>query len=230
MVVDEKFSSGTHSYTITVYPGPTDGKKYPAVLLLHGNGGFHAPFGDQIHGFAKELAKLNYVTAVPGYYVDNKPPEQLDIDPAPHVPILTASIAHVAKRKDVDANRLALIGYSLGAGVAMTYIGAGSPGKINVLADFFGPVLGNPAIANGAGNFPPTIIFHNKDDELVPLAHSKELQRLLAKSGVEHLFVEPYVEHGQIMNHPFAPGGEADVDSRKETIKWLADHLAPSGL
>jgi dienelactone hydrolase len=229
-MVDEKFSSGTHTYTITVYPGPTDGKKYPAVLLLHGNGGFRAPFGDQIHGFAEKLAKLNYVTAVPGYYVDNKPPEQLDIDPRPHVPILTAAIAHVAKRGDVDANRLGLIGYSLGAGVAMTYIAAGSPGKVSVLADFFGPVIGNPAIANGAAKFPPTIIFHNKDDGIVVLAHSEELQRLLTKSGVEHLFAKPYEEYGQIGNHPFAPGGDADEDSQKKTIKWLVEHLAPSPL
>jgi dienelactone hydrolase len=228
-MVDEKFSSGTHTYTITVYPGPTDGKKYPAVLLLHGNGGLGEPYGKQIHGFAKELAQLNYVTAVPGYYVDNKSPEHLDIDPGPHVPVLTAAIAHVAKRGDVDANRLALIGYSLGAGIAMTYIGAGSPGKISVLADFFGPVLENPAIANGAGKFPPTIIFHNKDDGIVVLPHSEELQRLLTKSGIEHLFV-PSDEHGQIGNHPFAPGGDADVKSRKETIKWLLDHLAPSPL
>jgi dienelactone hydrolase len=170
------------------------------------------------------------MTAVPGYYVDNKPPKQLDIDPRPHVPALTAAIAHVAKRGDVDANRLGLIGYSLGAGVAMTYIGRESPGKVSVLADFFGPVFDNPDIANGAGKFPPTIIFHNKNDELVLVAHSQELQRLLKKSGVEHLFVKPYDEQGQIKNHPFAPGGEADEDSQKQTIKWLVDHLAPSPL
>ena len=96
------------------------------------------PFGPQIHRFAKDLAALGYVTAVPRYYVKD-PAEPTDSDAVPHVPTLTDAIAHVAKRKDVDPDRLSLVGYSLGAATSMTYIASNPAGKVKVLIDFFGP-------------------------------------------------------------------------------------------
>jgi dienelactone hydrolase len=153
---DKTFMSGGKTYNITVYPGPDSTKTYPILLLVHGNGAFRPPFGKQIRDFAESLAKLGYVTAVPGYYVKDIPPE-LDTEPAPHVPTLAAAVAMVGARKDVDPVRLGLIGYSLGAAVAMRYIASDPPKKVKVLADFFGPV--DATITGAAGKFPPTIIF-----------------------------------------------------------------------
>ena len=50
----ETFRIGASTYNITVYPAPLDGKKHPIVLLVHGNFGLLAPYGDQIQNFAKE--------------------------------------------------------------------------------------------------------------------------------------------------------------------------------
>ena len=59
----------------TLYPGPTDGKKYPILLVLHGLSGLDDVFGPQIKSFAQSLAGLGYVAAVPQYFQAGTPPE-----------------------------------------------------------------------------------------------------------------------------------------------------------
>jgi Dienelactone hydrolase family len=54
-----------------VYSGAPAGKRFPMILLVHGNFGLGPPYGDQIRGFAKDLAGRGYVTAVPQYYQDD---------------------------------------------------------------------------------------------------------------------------------------------------------------
>ena len=41
-------------------PRPADGKKYPVILLVHGNFGLGPPYGEQIQSFARDLAGLGY--------------------------------------------------------------------------------------------------------------------------------------------------------------------------
>jgi hypothetical protein len=103
-----------------------------------------------------------------------------------------------------------------------------SPGKIKVLVDYFGPVSGNQYIESGVAKFPPTIIFHNYNDDLVFPENSRNLDALLSKHGIQHAKYE-YKELGQPFNHPFAPGGNADQDSRKKATEWLNKHLPPTG-
>ena len=220
----ETFTSGSKTYKITVYPAHADAKKHPMILLVHGNFGLAEPYGDQIQNFAKELAELGYLTAVPQYY-DTDTPRPDDRDPNPHVATLSAAIGKVAERADADLDRLGLIGFSLGAATVMTYITANPPGKVKVLADFYGFLT--PTIRSGLGNFPPTIIFHNKHDQIVLVGHSEELDRLLP-STIEHELVPPYEEKTQVGNHAFRPGGAADLDSREKAKDWFIRHLPPT--
>jgi carboxymethylenebutenolidase len=220
----ETFTSGPNTYKITVYPGPADAKKHPMILLVHGNFGLVEPYGDQIHDFAKKLAQLGYLTAVPQYY-DTDDPRPTDRNPDPHVPTLSAAIGKIAERADADPDRLGLVGFSLGAATVMTYIAANPSGKVRVLADFFGFLT--PTIRAGLGNFPPTIIFHNQYDQIVPVWHSQELDRLLP-STIEHELVPPYEEKTQVGNHAFRPGGAADLDSREKAKDWFVRHLPPN--
>jgi carboxymethylenebutenolidase len=132
---NETFVNAKTTYKITIYPAPPDGKKHPVILLVHGNFGLGPPYGAQIQGFARDLAGKGYVTAVPQYYEDDKP--HVD-DKAPHVQTLTDAIAAVVSRSGADATRLGLIGFSLGAATAMTFITSNPLGTVKVLADFFG--------------------------------------------------------------------------------------------
>lgn len=224
-----QYTSGGQRYNITFYPGPDSTKTYPLIVLLHGNGAFIAPYGKQIHDFAEALAALGYVAAVPGYYLNDVAPpiENPDRDPRPHVPKLADAIAEAGKRKDVDLSQLGLIGYSLGAAVAMRYIGK-NPGKAKVLADFFGPI--DPTIEGDVGSFPPTIIFHTSTDHMVLVINSTNLHNRLVTAKVKcdppHIYPP---EPGQFMDHAFRRGGHADTDSQKRLIKWFDEHLPPKG-
>jgi dienelactone hydrolase len=217
------FTSAGKTFNITTYPAAATGKRFPIVLFVHGNFGLGDPYGDQIHGFAKDLAGRGYVTAVPQYYEDDQPHLA---DEIPHDRTLGDAIAAVAARPDADVGRLGLIGFSLGAATAMTYIAASPKGTVRALADFFGFLT--PAIEAGVGKFPPTVIFHNKNDQIVPPINSTKLNSLLP-STIEHQLVPMYGEFWQGVNHAFKPGDPADVDSQAKATAWFVKHLPPTG-
>jgi dienelactone hydrolase len=224
---DTTFTSGGKSRKITMYPPPADGKKHSMILVLHGNAGLNPPFGSQIHGFSKSLAELGYVTAVPQYYLDDEA-HLGDEDPRPHVPTLLDAIATVAMRTDVDPDRVGLIGYSLGAATAMTYIASNDAGKVKVLVDFFGPIENNPIIASGITKFPPTIIFHNTADMIVRFTLNSMLLNGMLPSTIPHQLVN-YTENSPLQgNHSFIKDGPADVDSRKQATEWVLKYLPPT--
>jgi dienelactone hydrolase len=217
----ETFMSGGTAYKITVNGAPTGGKKYPTVIFLHGNFGLGAPYGDQIRGFAKDLNGLGYVTAVPQYYADDNAHLK---DTVPHVQTLTDAISAVVARPDADRDRLGLIGFSLGSATAMTFISSNPPGTVKALADFFGFLT--DTIREEVSKFPPSIILHNKNDRIVPVADSRDLNRLIPDT-IDHQYVE-YDEQWQNVNHAFKPGGAADANSQSETTKWFVKHLPPT--
>jgi carboxymethylenebutenolidase len=222
-MASETYVSGGNAYKVTVNPAPADGKKHPVILLVHGNFGLGPPYGEQIQSFARDLADLGYLTAVPQYYVDDEPHPN---DTVPKDRLLADAIAAVVGRADADADRLGLIGFSLGAATAMTFVATNPPGTVKALADFFGFLT--PAIRAGVSRFPPTIIAHNKNDQIVPVKNSQELDRLLSEV-TDHLLVPPYDERSEIGNHAFKPGGAADVDSRSQVTRWFTTHLHPIG-
>ncbi|MGH3976143.1 MAG: dienelactone hydrolase family protein, partial [Pseudonocardiaceae bacterium] len=122
-------------------------------------------------------------------------------------------------------NRLGLIGFSLGAATAMTFIASKPSGTVKVLADFFGFLT--PTIEAAVLSFPATIILHHKHDQIVDVSNSKKLNELLP-STIDYEFVT-YDERWQIVNHAFEPGGTADVDSRSKTTAWFTKYLPPTG-
>jgi dienelactone hydrolase len=225
------FISNGQTYNMTINPAKstTSGNKYPVIFLIHGNAGLVAPFGDQIHGFAKDLAALGYLTVVPEYYNANNPPNLEDM--TPHNKTLSDAIDAIkSTRTDADLDRLGLIGFSLGAATAMTYIVSKPKGTVKVLADFFGFLT--PSIAAGVAKFPPTIILHNENDKIVDISYSKKLEKLLENSHIKHQF-DVYHEHWKMMygghlievSHSLKPGDPDDVDSRVKTTNWFNTHI-----
>lgn len=108
----------------------------------------------------------------------------------------------------------------------MTFIASSPPGTVSVLVDFFGFVT--PTILGAVSRFPPTIILHNKNDLVVPIANSISLDQQLPAT-IDHLFVRPYDELWPPANHAFKPGGKDDVDSQSKATEWFIKHLPPGG-
>jgi dienelactone hydrolase len=128
---------------------------------VHGNFGLGPPYGEQIQSFARDLAGLGYLTAGPQYYVDDEPHL---MDTVPKDRILADALAAVVGRADADADQLSLIGFSLGATTAMTFVATNPHGTVKALADFYGFLT--PTIRAGVSRFLPTIIVHNQNDEI----------------------------------------------------------------
>jgi carboxymethylenebutenolidase len=220
----ETFSSGGQSFEITIYPAPSDGKKYPVLVVVHGNWGLAPPYGQQILDFAASLSSKGYLTAVPKYYTDNEPHPD---DTVTKEAILAAAIAHVSQKPGADPDRLGLVGYSLGAASAMTYIAEQPVGSVGVLVDFYGFLTST--IKSNLNKFPPTAIFHNERDKIVPYRINSEwLENNLPASVPHRLW--PNSELNRPFHHAFKSGGGADVESRKEATDWLLLHLKPKGI
>lgn len=216
------FPSNGSTYKITVETALTDGKEYPVLLFVHGNAGLTGRLGTQIRAFASRLAAKGYNTAIPQYYLDDSP-HYFDFIPKPD--ILADAIDAVSALPTVDANRIGLIGYSLGATTSMSLIAAKPSDTISVFVNYFGFLT--PTIHTAVAKFPPTTIFHNERDLLVNVKNARDLDSLLP-STVEHKYQE-YSESYRFVNHTFKPGGFADTDSQARTIAWCERYLPPTG-
>ena len=219
------------TFDIEIAPAPADGKRYPVVVLIHGNLGLANPFGPQLRDFTEDIARLGYLAALPSYYPTGHS-DLRDKDIRSHVPALAAAVKYLCARADADPDRLGLVGFSLGGGIAMSYINGSPTGTVKVFADFYGYVA--PLLGAGVANFPPTIMFHNEHDPIVPVGgNSEPLADALAAAGIAHEPVRPYRwyqgnwERG--FGHAFEPGSPDDAASRVGTKTWLTTHMSPIG-
>jgi dipeptidyl aminopeptidase/acylaminoacyl peptidase len=87
------------------------------------------------------------------------------------------------------------------------------------------PVPPGSGIYAHVSSLPPTIVFHNKADDVVNVSHSKDLVAALEKAGITHDYTFYDDKNPDKKNHPFLPGGFADKDSRLKTLGWLKTHV-----
>lgn len=228
MLTKESYAvDATTSFDVEIAAAPP-GKKLPLVVIVHGNFGLGAPFGGLLRSYTEQLADLGFVAALPTYYTGGIGNPR-DSDIGGKIPALSAAISHLSKRADVDTSRLGLVGFSLGGGISMAYINSMPVGTVRAFADFYGYVA--PLIGNDVAKFPPTILFHNGHDPIVrPTENSEPLIEALSKAKIVH---EPagvpfgwYDDHWELgLNHAFAPGGLADIDSRKRAGQWISKYV-----
>lgn len=228
MLIKESYSvDPTTSFDLEIAPAPP-GKKCPLIVVVHGNLGLGEPFGSLLRSFTEELADLGFVAALPSFYLDGVG-NPMDSDVLGKLPALTAAIRHLSSRPDVDASRLGLAGFSLGGGISMAYINSVPANTVSAFANFYGYVA--PLLSGRVTKFPPTILFHNSNDEVVkPSENSEPLVDELAKAGI---VCEPvgapygwYNDHWSLgFNHAFEPDGYADKGSRKRAGNWLVKYV-----
>lgn len=147
----------------------------PVVVLLHGVDGLGEFSGSQILAFADELAQAGYVVFVPTYFgvKDGQVggiPDRKDIDSRigrvdQYASRIAKAVEVACAQPDADAGRVALVGFSLGGGLALQRAEA-STGEIKAVVDFFG-YIGNRAIYQEDAKLPPTLVFHNPEGKVV---------------------------------------------------------------
>jgi dienelactone hydrolase len=211
------FESGGKSIRLDAYLPEAAGRSFPAVIALYGAGGnvsgmerYAALLAAQ--GFAVYL--LHYFDRTSTEFAD----KQVIFRNFPlWMKTLWDAISFVVKQPQVDAERIALLGFSLGAYLSLA--NSAIDHRVKVVVEFFGGMPKEMKLF--MRRLCPVLILHGEDDATVPVEEAYQLQKLLEKKGI------PY----EIKIYPGAGHGfESDVwrDAGLRSLQFLQKYLVPS--
>jgi carboxymethylenebutenolidase len=186
----------------------------PAVVILHGASGI----GEPLRAQAEALAERG-ISAFIVHYFDGLGPVARKASPELHARrdrIIDAAIEHVRSLPEVDADRVGLLGLSLGGFHAFGI--ASRDGRIAAVAGVVG-AMPHPAMRAGIARMPPTLVLHGDRDVVVPVSRAHELARVLRRIGAIH---QVKIYRGEA--HVFR--GPARADSIRTAAEFFAQHLA----
>jgi dienelactone hydrolase len=202
---------------------PAEPGKYPAVLLLHSLDGLENSYGVVSRLAAEKCSARGYAVFLVHYF-DRTATGAQEL-PALREPFLRWSkgdrigdaeretsaahfrawteavrdaVRYARRRPNVDDTRVGLVGFSLGAFLALS-VAAEEDVKIAAVVDFFG---GLPEERRARlTQLPPTLILHGDQDQTVPVREARLLGEWLAVHrspgevkiypGVDHVFAKP---------------------------------------
>jgi dienelactone hydrolase len=214
------FPSGGKLITVEWFaPKPKGAGRAPAVLLLHGADGLLLAGG--YRAAARTLADEGIGVGFVHYFDRTGDAFATFSSIKKSFPLWSETVRDaltwLAKQPGVDANRLGIVGLSLGAGLALATAARGES-RIKAIVDFFGPI--STGILPRHPKLPPVLILHGAKDATVPVAHAQTLETILKRLGTPHE-IKIYPDQG----HGFL--GEAQADATRRTIAFLARHLGP---
>jgi carboxymethylenebutenolidase len=198
-------------------PGPR-----PGVILLPGSSGWQHTYAE----IARTLADAGLVALAIDYFVGTG---RADSDEARVRlwPLWQASVrnaaAYLQARTHASGCPIALVGYSLGAFLAVS-VASSIPG-VRAVVEFFG---GGHAetLKDDVRHFPPLLILHGEADSVVPISSAYRLRdAVIAAGGQVEMHVYPGAEHG--FNAPWSPmysTAEA-ADSMRRVVEFLTRQL-----
>jgi len=209
------FESGNKPIRLDCFLPSTNGQRLPAVIGLHGSGGGHASMTEP----ASLLAGQGFAVYVLHYF-DRTGAAGIDGLPAifRHYPAwmktLWDAVSFVAAQPQVDPERIGLLGFSLGAYLALS--AAGIDSRVKTVVEFFGGMPKEMKLF--MRRLCPVLILHGEQDKTVPVAEAYHLQQLLEKKQIPYeMQIYPGVGHGF--------SGEIWRDAGLRTLAFLNKHL-----
>jgi dienelactone hydrolase len=214
--VEETFSANGKPVGIEMYEPASPGR-YPAVVLLHGADGIQAHARAYRHA-AEGLSARGYVVLLPRYFeATGTGPLGLSVaqpEIARHfmewLGTAAEAVDYARSRPDVEPERVGLLGFSLGASIALA--AASQDQRIRAVVEYYG--LLPAAAAAFISHMPPVLILHGTADPIVPVEDAYSLEHML-KAKCEELEMKIYPGQG----HGFA--GEAADDSARRAVAFL---------
>jgi carboxymethylenebutenolidase len=168
--------------------------------------------------YAEQFSRVGYAVYVPHYFERTGTHWADDATIEKHfvewMETIRAGVELVTQQLAVDPQRLAFIGFSLGAFLALA-IAAEEP-RIKAVVDFFGGIP--EQIRDRCTRMPPVLILHGDADERVPRRWATELEQLLQRCGTEY-DIKLYRGEG----HRF--GMMTMLDAGARTVDFLKKHL-----
>jgi len=207
------FTSGGKPIRLDHYP-PNHHGSSPAVILIHGSGGpMHGvdPFAGQAAHFGVHVFALHYFERTGHSWVASSQIEQHFLV---WLETLKDAVSFVASQPGVDAERIGLLGFSLGAYLALAL--ATRDSRIAAVAELFG---GLPEqFTAGAGNLPPVLILHGEQDTTVPVEQAHELERILQRHKIPYR-IKIYPDQGHVFR------GLAQLDAMGLVAQFFRTYL-----
>jgi carboxymethylenebutenolidase len=195
---------------------------HPAVIILYGAAGWRQDY----ISLAKTYSNAGFVSLVLDYFaVTGQGITEADRRSMwPQWQEMIRSAVIFLKNHPASKNQhIGLIGYSLGAFLAVSV--ASSIPEVKAVVDFFGG--GRPeTIENDVINFPPLLIFHGKEDNIVPVSNAYLLKNTVIDQGGQ---VEMHIYQNE--QHSFSAAWSsnysesASSDSLRKTIDFLKRQL-----
>ena len=199
-------------------PGP-----HPAVLLLHGSDGLAAS-GPRFRLMMQALVGLGYAALLPHYF-DQTGDDDIGAGSQRAATIqqshalwqgaIAAAVAEAARLPHIDAQRIGLCGFSLGAFLAVG-VAARHP-EVRCVIEFCGGLPED--LVGQLHTMPPVLILHGDADFTVPVSHAYALAEALSAAGLPH---EMQIYPGQ--GHVFS--GSAERDALQRSLTFLQTHLS----
>lgn len=197
-----RFQSGNKALPYRLLP-PADvdnGKRYPLVLVLHGSGAIGNDNLGQLGLLALSWAAPDIRASFPVYVLAPQFPERsanyrpsradgmLAAQPGPNIPTLIALVADLSKHYPIDARRIYLTGFSMGASAA-TQAMLQQPGMFAAAVAFSGVPPERSAAARLAKT--PLLIVHGNADGDNPIAPDRAMVAALQRQpGAKVRFIE----------------------------------------
>src|SRR5205807_2602007 len=169
------------------------GQRFPAVIGLHGSGGGHSSMAEP----ASSLAARGFAVYVLHYFDRTGTVEVSREVIFRHFPIwmktLWDSVSFVSRQPHIDPERIGLLGFSLGAYLALS--NAAIDSRIRVVVEFFGGLPKEMKFF--MRRLCPVLILHGEADRTVPVQEAYDLQALLDKKGIPYgIKIYPGAGHG----------------------------------
>jgi dienelactone hydrolase len=134
------------------------------------------------------------------------------------------AVSHGRGLKNVDRDRVVLVGYSLG-GFLATAVASRPEQEIAALVVLFGGITRDTAARVGEGGLPPTFVIHGKLDRVVPVAEARRLTRLLEEKGVPwDDWIHPMLGHGFLPKGGIVPDMKAVEDAQQQAVAFVRKH------
>lgn len=187
------FDSGGKPIRLDAYVPTGEGNAVPAVVALHGAGGDVLGMDQS----AALLAEQGFAVYVLHYF------DRTNIESADKATILRNfpiwmktlwdAISFVEKQPAVDRERIALLGFSLGAYLSLA--NASIDNRVQAVVEFFGGLPREMKLF--MRRLCPVLILHGEADPTIPVSEAYNLQRLLEEKGIPYeIKIYPGVGHG----------------------------------
>jgi dienelactone hydrolase len=212
---ESTFHSGGKPIRLDVFRPTGNGQRYPAVIALHGAGGSHEGMSQP----AGLLASHGYAVYVLHYFDRTETSSADKPTIFRNFPVwmktLWDAVSHVEQLDGVDPARIGLLGFSLGAYLAISI--AAIDKRVCAVVEFFGGLPKEMKLF--MRRLCPVLILHGDADAVVPVSEAYHLQKALESRSIPYE-IKIYSGAG----HGFS--GEVWLDAGARTLSFLDRHLS----